>query len=42
VIRDGCVERGVSFSQVVRFMASIGHMGKIADLTIKPMVARLY
>jgi hypothetical protein len=35
VIRDGCTERGVSFSQVVRFIASIGHVGKIDDFTIK-------
>ncbi|PMD21111.1 hypothetical protein NA56DRAFT_703789 [Hyaloscypha hepaticicola] len=36
VIRDSCVERGVSFSQVVRFIASIGYVGKIDDFTIKP------
>jgi hypothetical protein len=35
VIRDGCAERGVSFSQVVRLIASIGHAGKIDDFTIK-------
>ncbi|PVH70467.1 hypothetical protein DL98DRAFT_133862 [Cadophora sp. DSE1049] len=37
VIRDGCAERGVSFSQVVRLITSIGHMGKIDDFTIKPV-----
>lgn len=37
VIRDSCVERGVSFSQVVRFIASIGYVGKIDDFTIKPV-----
>ncbi|KAG4436717.1 hypothetical protein IFR05_007800 [Cadophora sp. M221] len=36
VIRDSCIERGVSFSQVVRFIASIGYVGKIDDFTIKP------
>jgi hypothetical protein len=29
VIRDGCTERGVSFSQVVRLIASIGYMGRL-------------
>ena len=37
VIRDGCAERGVSFSQVVRLIASIGHVGKIDDFTIRPV-----
>jgi hypothetical protein len=37
VIRDGSAERGVSFSQVVRLIASIGHVGKIDDFTIKPV-----
>jgi hypothetical protein len=37
VIRDGCAERGVSFSQVARLIASTGHVGKIADFSIKPM-----
>jgi hypothetical protein len=37
VIRDGCAERGVSFSYVVRLIASIGHVGKIDDFTIKPI-----
>ncbi len=37
VIRDGCAERGVSFSQVVRLIASTGHVGKIDDFTIKPV-----
>jgi hypothetical protein len=35
VIRDVCAERGVSFSQVVQLIASIGHVGKIDDFTIK-------
>ncbi|KAH8603099.1 hypothetical protein B0O99DRAFT_588145 [Bisporella sp. PMI_857] len=35
VIRDGCAKRGASFSQVVRLIAGIGHMGKIDDFTIK-------
>jgi hypothetical protein len=34
VIRDGGAERGVSFGQVARLIASIG---KIADFRIKPM-----
>jgi hypothetical protein len=37
VIRDSCAERGVSFSQVVQLIATIGHVGKIDDFTIKPM-----
>jgi hypothetical protein len=37
VIRDGGAERGVSFGQVARLIASIGHIGKIADFSIKPM-----
>jgi hypothetical protein len=37
VIRDGCAERGVSFSQVVRLIANIGHIGKIDDFIIKPV-----
>jgi len=37
VIRDGGAERGVSFGQVARLIASIGHVGKIADFSIKPM-----
>jgi hypothetical protein len=37
VIRDGCAEQGVSFSQVVRLITSIGHVGKIVDFTIKPI-----
>jgi len=37
VVRDGCAERGVSFSQVVRLIVSIGHVGKIDDFTIKPV-----
>jgi hypothetical protein len=35
VIRDGSAERGVSFNQVARLIASIGHVGKIDDFTIK-------
>jgi hypothetical protein len=42
VIRDGCAERGVSFSQVVRLIASTGHVGKIVDFTIKPMEQHSY
>jgi hypothetical protein len=30
-------EQGVSFSQLSRLIASIGHVGKIDDFTIKPM-----
>ena len=37
VIRDGCDRRGVSLAQVVRLIASTGHVGKIDDFTIKPM-----
>jgi hypothetical protein len=37
VIREGYNRRGVSFSQVVRLIASIGHIGKIVDFTIKPL-----
>jgi hypothetical protein len=37
VIRDGCAERGVSFNQVVRLIAGIGHVGKVDDFTIKPL-----
>ncbi|KAI9857137.1 MAG: hypothetical protein M1813_008628 [Trichoglossum hirsutum] len=35
VIRDSCDERGVSFSQLARFIESIGHAGRIGDFTIK-------
>lgn len=35
VIQNGCAEQEVSFSQVVWLIASIGHVGKIADFTIK-------
>jgi hypothetical protein len=35
VIRDSCDGRGVSFSRLVK---SIGHVGKIDDFTIKPIV----
>jgi len=35
VIRDGYAERGVSFSQVIRLITSIGYIGKINDFTIK-------
>jgi hypothetical protein len=41
-IRDGCAERGVSFSQVVRLIASIGHVGKIVDFSIKPIQQHSY
>jgi hypothetical protein len=37
VVRDSCDGRGVSLGQVVQLMASIGHVGKIDDFTIKPM-----
>jgi hypothetical protein len=37
IVRDGCDGRGVSLGQVVRLMASIGHVGKIDDFTIQPM-----
>ena len=37
VIRDGGAERGVSFGQLARLIASIGHVGKIADFSIKPI-----
>jgi hypothetical protein len=37
VIRDGCAEREVSFNQVARLIASIGHVRKVADFTIEPM-----
>jgi hypothetical protein len=37
VIRDGCDGRGVSFGQVARLIASIGHVGKIDDFTIRPI-----
>jgi hypothetical protein len=37
VIRDGCAERGVSFSRVVRLIEGIGHVGKISGFTTKPM-----
>jgi hypothetical protein len=30
-------EQGVSFGQLSRLIASIGHVGKINDFTIKPM-----
>ncbi|KAF4632617.1 hypothetical protein G7Y89_g5508 [Cudoniella acicularis] len=34
---DGCAGREVSFSQVVRLIASIGHVEKIIDFTLKPI-----
>jgi hypothetical protein len=37
VIRDGCDGRGVSFGQLARLIASIGHVGKIDDFTIRPI-----
>jgi hypothetical protein len=37
VIRDGCAERGVSLSQVIRLIVSIGHVGEFIDFTIKPI-----
>jgi hypothetical protein len=35
-------EQGVSFGQLSRFIASIGHAGKIDDFTIKPMEQHLF
>jgi hypothetical protein len=35
VIRDGCAEQEVSFSQVVRLITSIGYIAKINDFIIK-------
>jgi hypothetical protein len=37
VIRDGGAKRGVSFGQLAQLIASIGHVGKIDDFSIKPM-----
>jgi hypothetical protein len=37
VIRDSYNGQGVSFGQLVRLIASISYMGKIADFTIKPI-----
>jgi hypothetical protein len=42
VVRDGCDGRGVSLAQVVRLIASTGHVGKIDDFTIKPMELHSY
>ncbi|MCJ1357476.1 MAG: hypothetical protein MMC33_007472 [Icmadophila ericetorum] len=42
VVRDGCDGRGVSLAQVVRLIASTGHVGKIDDFTIKPMEQQSY
>ncbi|KAG4440623.1 hypothetical protein IFR05_003882, partial [Cadophora sp. M221] len=42
VVRDGCDGRGVSLGQVVRLIASIGHVGKINDFTIKPVEQHSY
>jgi len=42
VIQDGCDERGVSFSQLARLIASIGHVGKIDDFAIKPIEQRSF
>jgi hypothetical protein len=42
VVRDGCDGRGVSLAQVVRLIASTGHVGKIDDFTIKPMEQHSY
>ena len=41
-IRDGCDGRGVSLGQVVRFIASTGHVGKIDDFAIKPVKQHSY
>ncbi len=37
VVRDGCAEQEVSFSQVGRLIASISYVGNIDDFTIKPV-----
>jgi hypothetical protein len=37
MIRNGCAEREVSFNQIIRFIASIGHMEKINDFIIKSL-----
>ncbi|KAH8787553.1 hypothetical protein F5882DRAFT_110926 [Hyaloscypha sp. PMI_1271] len=42
VVRDGCDGRGVSLTQVVRLIASTGHVGKIDDFTIKPKEQQSY
>ncbi|KAG9227979.1 hypothetical protein BJ875DRAFT_289885 [Amylocarpus encephaloides] len=42
VVRDGCDGRGVSLAQVVRLIASTGHVGKIDDFTIKPIEQHSY
>jgi len=36
IIQDGCDGRGVSLAQLARLIASIGHVEKIEDFTIKP------
>jgi hypothetical protein len=36
-IRDGYDGQGVSLGQVVRFITSTGHVGKIDDFAIKPV-----
>ena len=42
VVQDGCDGRGVSLAQVVPFIASTGHVGKIDDFSIKPMEQHSY
>jgi len=42
VIRDGCEGRGVSFSQLLRLIASIGHVGKIEDFIIRSVEEHSY
>lgn len=42
VIQDGCAEWEVSFSQVVWLIASISHVRKIDNFTIKPVEQHLF
>jgi hypothetical protein len=42
MIQEGYDERGVSFNQVVRLIAGIGHVGKIDDFTIKSIEQHLF
>ncbi|PVH70782.1 hypothetical protein DL98DRAFT_123601 [Cadophora sp. DSE1049] len=41
-VQDGCEGQGLSLGQVVRLIASIGHVGKIDDFTIKPVEQHSY
>lgn len=40
VIRDGGAERGVSFGQVGRLIANIGHVGNIGAVDAGPLASR--